>query len=264
HVGLLTSYAGLLAAAPHFSFALSLRSGTVASQKNTLSTNLFASGQDLLRTTTYPTADDRTKECLATINELRSENLKGLLRTLAETNGEEVTESLTTINVDNPASPTADKVAVKLAGEDVNTCASGKDADAKTYPGLVIPFTHETQFNCSALIQAAYTAGLNHLKQSNFEPSTGAYNAENVTFNNVNASNVAFLLSEKSKKVSCAAAKDCKAGYNVFCYFIEPLRTGDKPFTLYNALWGLETGAAFISVSSVIAVLVVFALIIRT
>ncbi|CDJ43254.1 SAG family member [Eimeria tenella] len=265
HVVLLACYAGLLAstAAPHFSLALSLRSGTATSQQNSLRTNLFASGQVSLRTNTV--AEERTPDCLDIINNLRGENLKGLLETLDTAKASDVTESLKTISIEDPANPTADKIAVKLAG-DSNTCDLGKNANAEKYPGLVIPFTHETQFKCSALIQATYTAGLNHLKQSNFEPSAGTYDVKTAPFNNVDASNVAFLLSEKSKKVSCAVTNNCSAGYNVlFCYFIDPLQKGDKPFTteLYNALWGLETGAAFISVPSVATVLLVLALMIR-
>lgn len=34
------------------------------------------------------------------------------------------------------------------------------------YPGLAIPFAHSTNFECSALIQGTYTAGLSQLKQS--------------------------------------------------------------------------------------------------
>ncbi|CDJ43256.1 hypothetical protein ETH_00008695 [Eimeria tenella] len=164
---------------------------------------------------------------------------------LTAANDGEATESLTEIGKTEPDSLTTAKIA---------------------YPGLVIPFAHDEDFDCNALIQATYTAGLDHLKQSNFEPSTGTYNAENAPFDNVAASNVAFLLSAKSTKVSCAATKDCKAGHDVLsCYFIDPLQTGDKPFTteLYNALWGLETGAAFISVPSAATVLLVLALVIR-
>ncbi|CDJ44167.1 SAG family member (sag19) [Eimeria tenella] len=268
HVGLLACYAGLLAgaAAPDFSSALSLRSSTATSQQNSLSTNIFASGDVSPQTPTPPQADEKTEDCLAIINKLRSENLKDLLGTLAKAEDTEVTESLKAIKIEEPASPTAPKIAVTLAGSNVDTCESGEGANAKKYPGLVIPFPHDTEFNCNALIQATYTAGLDHLKQSNFEPSTGTYDVENAPFNNVNASNVAFLLSEKSKKVSCAATKDCKAGHDVlFCYFIDPLRKEDKPFTaeLYNALWGLEAGAASISVPSVVTVLLALALIIR-
>ncbi|CDJ63605.1 SAG family member [Eimeria necatrix] len=268
HVGLLAYYAGLLAsaAAPHFSLALSLRSGTATSQQNSLSTNLFASGQDLLRT--EPTAEDKTTDCLDIINKLRGENLKGLLETLSTADEQEVTQSLKTIRVPitDPADPTAKKIAVKLAG-DTNTCESGKDANAEKYPGLVIPYAHGTQPKCSDLIQETYTAGLNHLKELNFDPSAGTYDVAVAPFNNVDASNVAFLLWEESKKVSCAATNNCSAGHNVlFCYFIDPLQEGDKPFTteLYNALWGLETGAAFTSLPSVATVLLALALMIRT
>ncbi|CDJ63602.1 SAG family member [Eimeria necatrix] len=269
HVGLLACCAGLLAsaAAPHFSSALSLRSGTAAPQQNSLSTNLFAFSQDLLRSTTPPQADEKTEDCLEIINKLRKENLKDLLGTLTKAGDEEVTASLKENEIQDPEEPTAASIAAKLAGSDVQTCESGKSANATTYPGLVIPFAYDTEFNCNTLIQETYTAGLNHLKQSNFDPSTGTYNLENAPFNNVDASNVAFLLSEKSKKVSCAATKDCKAGHDVlFCYFIEPLQEGEKPFTpeLYNALWGLETDTAFISVPSVATVLLVSALIIWT
>ncbi|CDJ43251.1 SAG family member (sag23) [Eimeria tenella] len=267
HVGLLACYAGLLAstAAPHFSSALSLRSGTATSQQNSLRTNLFATGQDLLRTTTAPVAEEKTNDCLAIINKLRNENLKDLLGTLTKATDGEVTASLTKIGQKDAESLTAAKIAAKLAGENVDTCDSGKNADAKTYPGLVIPFAPSTQFDCNALIQATYTAGLNHLKQSNFGPSTGTYDPAKAPFDKVEASNVAFLLSAKSTKVSCGATKDCKAGHNVlFCYFVEPLRTGEMPFTteLYNALWGLGS-AAFVSFPSVATVLLVLALSIR-
>ncbi|CDJ70085.1 SAG family member [Eimeria necatrix] len=266
HVGLLACYAGLLAsaAAPHFSSALTLRSGTATSQQNSLRTNLFASGQVSLRTDTA--AEEVTPECLDIINNLRSENLKDLLETLSSAKEKEVTESLKAIQIVEPADPTAVKIAVTLAGNS-DTCDSGESADAKKYPGLVIPFAHDTEFKCKTLIQATYTAGLDQLKQSNFDPSTGKYDPTKAPFNNVNASNVAFLLSAKSKKVSCAVTNNCSEGYNVlFCYFIEPLRTGDQPFTteLYNALWGLETGAASISVPSVATILLVLALMTRT
>ncbi|CDJ63603.1 SAG family member [Eimeria necatrix] len=266
HAGLLAWYAGLLAsaAAPHFSLAVSLRSGTAASHQNSLRTNLFAFSQD---SPTAPAADEKTGDCLAIINKLRSENLKNLLGTLTEANDGEVTASLTTIDVTGADGLTAKKIASKLAGENVETCDLGENANAKTYPGLVIPFAPSTQVDCNALIQATYTAGLDHLKQSNFDPSTGTYDATKAPFDKVDASNVAFLLSAKSTKVSCAATNNCSAGHNVlFCYFIEPLQTGEKPFTteLYNALWGLETGSASISVPSVATVLLVLALIIRT
>ncbi|CDJ63604.1 SAG family member [Eimeria necatrix] len=267
HVGLLAFYAGLLAsaAAPHFSLALSLRSGAATSQQNSLHTNSFASGQVSLRTP--PAGNEITADCLDTINKLRSENLKDLLGALTKAENNDVTESLKAIEIEEATTLTTATIAAKLAGDNVETCASGENADAKTYPGLVIPFAHDKDFDCNALIQATYTAGLEHLKQSDFEPSTGAYDVNNAPFNNVHASNVAFLLSEKSKKVSCAATKNCTAGHDVlFCYFIEPLRNGDKPFTteLYNALWGLETGAASISVPSAATVLFVLALGIRT
>ncbi|CDJ70087.1 SAG family member [Eimeria necatrix] len=252
------------AVAPDFSSALSLRSGTGTSQQNGLSSNLFTSERVSVRT--EPAADEITKDCLDIINKLRKENLKGLLGTLTKADDTEVTAILKTIEVDSPANLTAAKIAEMLAGNDIESCESGKSANAKTHPGFVIPFAHDTEFKCNALIQATYTAGLDHLKQSNFEPSTGAYDVENAPFNNVDASNVAFLLSAKSSKVSCAATNNCNAGHNVlFCYFIEPLRKGDKSFTteLYNALWGLETGAAFTSVPTVATVLFVLALIIR-
>ncbi|CDJ70084.1 SAG family member [Eimeria necatrix] len=268
HVGFLVYCAGLLASAalPHFSSALSLRSGIATSQQNSLHANLFASGQDLLRTLTAPTGADKTDDCLEIINKLRKENLEDLLETLTKAQGSDVTASLKKLGIQDPAEPTTANIAEKLAGED-NTCQSGINANAEKYPGLVIPFTHETDFDCSTLIRATYTAGLDHLKQSNFDPSTGTYNVEKPPFDDVDASNVAFLLSAKSTEVSCAATNNCNDGHNVlFCYFLEPLRTGEKPFTteLYNALWGLQTGAASIAVPSVATVLLVLTLIIRT
>ncbi|CDJ43261.1 SAG family member [Eimeria tenella] len=266
HVGLLACYAGLLAsAAAPFLSALSLRSSTATSVKNSLRTNLLASGQD--SPVTAPAGENKTEDCLATINRLRSENLKGLLGTLNKAEDKEVTASLKTIQIQEDTDATAVTIAVKLAGEDVHTCASGKDANAKKYPGLVIPFAHGDNFECNALIQATYAAGLDHLKQSSFDSSTGIYDTTKDPFDKVEASNVAFLLSAKSTKVSCAATKDCNAGHNVlFCYFISPLQKGQKPFTteLYNALWGLEAGAASVSVPSAATVLLVLALIVRT
>ncbi|CDJ43263.1 SAG family member [Eimeria tenella] len=269
HIGLLGCCAGLLAsaAAPHISLALSLRSGIATSQQNSLHANLFASGQDLLRTTATPTAAEKTDDCLEIINKLRKENLKDLLETLTKAEGSDVIASLKKLQIENPDQLSAAKIAEKLAGSDNQNCESGKSANAKTYPGLVIPFPHDENFNCNALIQATYTAGLDHLKQSNFEPSTGTYDVDRAPFNNLDASNVAFLLSAKGTKVSCAATEDCEEGHDIlFCYFIEPLRNGEKPFTteLYNALWGLEAGAASISVPSVATVLLVLALSIRT
>ncbi|CDJ43265.1 SAG family member (sag20) [Eimeria tenella] len=267
-VALLTCYAGLLAsaAAPHFSSALSLRSGTATSQQNSLHTNSLVPSEDSAQAATPPTAEEKTDDCLTTINKLRSENLKSLLGTLTEAVESEVTESLKKIGKTEPQNPTAKTIAVKLAGNDIQSCESGESAKATTYPGLVIPFPHSTNFDCNALIQATYTAGLDHLKQSKFEPSTGTYDAAQAPFDNINAGNVAFLLSAESTKVSCAATNNCKAGYNVlFCYFIDPLQKGQKPFTteLYNALWGLEAGAAFISAPSVATVLLVLAVMIR-
>ncbi|CDJ70083.1 SAG family member [Eimeria necatrix] len=269
HVGLLACYAGLLAsaAAPSFSSALSLRFGTAISEQNGLRTNLFATGQESLRTTTPPQAEEKTNDCLAVINKLRSESLKDLLGTLTRPHEDEVIASLEELGIPDPEELNAAKIAEKLAGDDVQNCESGKSANAKTYPGLVTPFAHSMDFNCNTLIQKTYTDGLNHLKESNFEPSTGTYDVENAPFNNVDASNVAFLLSSKSTKVSCAATQDCADGHDVlFCYFIDPLQKGDKPFTpeLYNALWGLETGAASISVPSVATVLLLLALSIRS
>ncbi|CDJ43259.1 SAG family member [Eimeria tenella] len=269
HIGLLACFGGLLASAtaPHITLALSLRSGTAASQQSSLRTNLFASGQDLQGTTTAPTGADKTEECLDIINKLRDENLKDLLGTLTKAKENDVTASLKEIGIEDPAEPTTAKIAEKLAGNDVQSCESGKSANAKTYPGLVIPFAHDRDFDCKALIQATYTAGLDHLKQLNFEPSTGTYNAEKAPFDNIDASNVAFLLSAKSKTVSCAATENCEGGHDVlFCYFMEPLQKGQKPFTteLYNALWGLETGTASISVPNAFTALSVLALMIRT
>ncbi|CDJ43260.1 SAG family member [Eimeria tenella] len=265
YVGLLACYAGLLAsaAAPHFSSAISLRAGTATSQKSSLRTNLFASGQDLLRTTTAPTANEKTQDCLEIINTLRKENLQDLLGTLTKAEESDVTASLKKIKIEGSDELSTAKIAAKLAGSDAQNCESGESANAKTYPGLVIPFPHTTDFDCNTLIQATYTAGLDHLKQSNFEPSTGTYDVDKTPFNNVDASNVAFLLSAKSTKVSCAATEDCAGGHDVlFCYFIDPLQSGDQAFTteLYNALWGLEAGAASISVPSVATILLVLAL----
>ncbi|CDJ70089.1 SAG family member [Eimeria necatrix] len=267
HVGLLACYAGLLAsaAAPHSSLALSLRSGTATSQQNSLRTNLFTSED--VSSPTPPAAEEKTGDCLEIINKLRQENLKDLLGTLTKANDTDVSTSLKKINIDNAENLTAAKIAQTLAGSDAESCESGENANAETYPGLVIPFLHSTEFDCDALIQATYTAGLDHLKQSNFEPSTGTYDAAKAPFDNINASNVAFLLSAKSTKVSCAATNNCNAGHDVlFCYFIDPLQKGQKPFTteLYNALWGLEAGAASISVPSVTTVLLALALMIRT
>ncbi|CDJ43262.1 SAG family member [Eimeria tenella] len=267
HIRLLACYAGLLAsaAAPYFSSALSLRSSPATSQQNGLSTNLSVTGQELQRTTA-PTGAEKTEDGLDIINKLRRENLKDLLGTLTKAQESEVTASLKEMGKTDPANLTAAKIAQTLAGSS-ETCELGENADAKTYPGLAIPFAHSTNFECSALIQGTYTAGLSQLKQSNFDPSTGTYDVESAPFNNVDASNVAFLLSAKSTKVSCAATEDCTGGHDVlFCYFIDPLRKGDKPFTteLYNALWGLEAGAASISVPSVATVLSVLALVTRT
>ncbi|CDJ43264.1 SAG family member (sag21) [Eimeria tenella] len=261
-VGLLACYAGFLAsaAAPQFSSALSIRSGTATSQQNSLLTNLFTSDDD--PAPTPPATEEKTDGCLNIINKLRQENLKDLLGTLTKANDTDVRASLKTINIEDAENLTAAKIAQTLAGSDVQKCELGEKANAGKYPGLVIPFPHSTEFDCDALIQATYTAGLDHLKQSNFEPSTGIYDVAKAPFDNINASNVAFLLSAKSTKVSCGATKDCNAGHGVlFCYFIDPLQKGEKPFTteLYNALWGLEAGAASISLPSVATVLLVLA-----
>ncbi|CDJ62190.1 SAG family member [Eimeria necatrix] len=196
--------------------------------------------------------------CLTIINTLRTENVRGLLKTLTEAGNSKVTESLKKIQLGGLDSPTAQTIAAELEGTKAASCNLGESASAKKYPGLVIPFAHDADFDCAALIQETYTAGLSPLKQSNFDPSSGTYDNTQAPFDNVAASNVAFILSAKSTKVSCAATKDCEAGHDVlFCYFIEPLQAGDKPFTaeLYNALWGLETGAASISAPSVVTAL---------
>ena len=75
-------------------------------------------------------------DCLAIINKLRSENLKDLLGTLTEAGDEEATESLKKIEIKDPAESTAAKIAVKLAGTDVQKCESGKGANA-TVVGLL-------------------------------------------------------------------------------------------------------------------------------
>ncbi|CDJ62187.1 SAG family member [Eimeria necatrix] len=263
-VGLLTCYAGLMAsvAAPNFSLALSLRSAAGIFQENRLSSTLYVSTEK-----TPPTAEDKTNECLTIINTLRTENFNGLLTALATADDGEVTASLDKIQKKTLESPTAKKIAEALAGDDATTCDLAASANAETYPGLVIPFAYNTTFDCKALIRATYEAGLSHLRESSFDPSTDTYNVTLAPFNNVAASNTAFLLSSKSAKVSCAATKNCEAGQNVlFCYFIDPLQTGDAPFTteVYNALWGVGKGAASILVPSVSTALLSLALTILT
>lgn len=64
-----------------------------------------------------------------------------------------------------------------------------------------------------------------------FIAAKGTYNVTKAPFNNVAASNVAFMMSDKSSKMSCAATTNCEAGYNVlYCHFIESLKTGDSTF----------------------------------
>ena len=71
-------------------------------------------------------------DCLTTINKLRSENLKSLLGTLTEAVESEVTESLKKIGKTEPQNPTAKTIAVKLAGNDIQSCESGESAKATT------------------------------------------------------------------------------------------------------------------------------------
>ncbi|CDJ62191.1 SAG family member [Eimeria necatrix] len=263
-VGLIACYAGVLAsvATPKLSSALSLRSATESSQESRDGFALFISIEQ-----TAPKADDKTDECLTIINTMRTGAVKGLLEALTKAQDNEVTESLKKLKKEGEENTTAKTIAAKLAGTDATTCDSAASANAETYPGLVIPFAYDTKFDCNALIEETYTAGLSHLKESRFDPSTGKYDINEVPFNNVAASNVAFLMSSKSTKVSCAATKDCTGGHNIlFCYFVEPLQNGEAPFTteLYNALWETETGAASISVPSAATGLLSLALILLT
>lgn len=86
-------------------------------------------------------------DCLAIINKLRSENLKDLLGTLAKAEDTEVTESLKAIKIEEPASPTAPKIAVTLAGSNVDTCESGEGANAKKV-GLWVSEYHSAAAFC--------------------------------------------------------------------------------------------------------------------
>lgn len=40
------------------------------------------------------------------------------------------------------------------------------DVACSQYPGLVIPFDHSTEFDCEALINDSFYAGLSHLEES--------------------------------------------------------------------------------------------------
>ncbi|CDJ62189.1 SAG family member [Eimeria necatrix] len=146
--------------------------------------------------------------CVSIINVLRKENLRDLLKPLTKADDSELTVSLEEIQVDEADNLTAQTIAVKLAGAEAATCNLRETAGTEKYTGVVIPSAHNTDFDCNALIQATYTAGLPHLEESNFDPTTSKYVIE-APFNNVAVSTVAFLLSAKSAKVSCAATKDC-------------------------------------------------------
>ncbi|CDJ37173.1 SAG family member [Eimeria tenella] len=272
YVGLFACYAGMLASVviPNCSLALSLCSTTEVSQDSRLGSTLFVSVQQ-----TPPTADDKTDECLTIINDMRTQTAKGLLEALTKAQDGEVTESLKSIKKEEVQGATAKTIAAKLGGTDAATCEFAASANAQTvwlqYPGLVIPFAYGTKLDCISLIQTTYRDGRDYLENRfrsagpTLTHQQAKYNFTEAPFNNVAASNVAFLMSSKSKKVSCAATENCTGGHNIlFCYFIDPLQTGDAPFIteVYNALWGVGKGAVSISVPSVSTALLSLALII--
>ncbi|CDJ62193.1 SAG family member [Eimeria necatrix] len=256
----LACYAGLIAGAtaPNFSAAVSIWSATVNPHGKSLDIGLpsFADAG------TAPAADDKTDECLPVLNKLRVEGLNNLLSELAKAEENDVTSSL------QPSKKLGDKtkvteIAVELAGEDKNCAAT--NAAASPYSGLVITFDYSTAFDCEALINESFTAGLSHLQQANYDASDEAAKMGKAPLDNLAAKNLARMVSTKAKKVACAATTDCEQGKNVlFCYFIEPLEEDEtKPIEadVYEALLERQRGSAWITVPGITAALFSLALI---
>ncbi|CDJ37172.1 SAG family member [Eimeria tenella] len=213
-----------------------------------------------------PKAQDKTDECLPVVNALRTEGLNYFLPTVIKAGNAEVFESLGEKTIEEllngeDASQYSTSggegkedvnvtlaIAAKLAGASAQTCDLGEAANAKKYRGVVVPFAASSSFDCGTLIEASFTAGLRHLQMEKFIAAKGTYNVTKAPFNNVAASNVAFMMSDKSSKMSCAATTNCEAGYNVlYCHFIESLKTGDStfPVELYKALLKRQEGTAW-------------------
>ncbi|CDJ62183.1 SAG family member [Eimeria necatrix] len=253
--GVLTCYIGLLAGAAtgNFSAAVITRSANTNPHYDIMDT-----GSALIQAaTTAIDAEDVTAACLPTMNMLRVLNLRDqALKALEpetggasveEGEGEEDQEELTKSN-------TAADIAKLLAGTAAETCEKGATADAKTHTGLVISFEFSATFDCGSLIQGHFSTGLSHIQESNFDPATGTYDTGKAPFDNLSASNVANIMWSKSTKASCAVTKNCKAGHNVlYCRFVEPITSKDKPFTteLYEALLQRQAGSSSIALPSI-------------
>ncbi|CDJ62188.1 SAG family member [Eimeria necatrix] len=259
-LSLLACYAGLLAgaAAPNFSTAVPIRSAIDNPHDSLLDIRPIS----FARVGTAPAAEEKTDACLPVLNKLRLEGLNNLLSELVKATEEEVASSLQQPKAIGEKTKVTD-IAAELAGSD-KTCEAA-NATASPYSGLVITFDYSTAFDCEALINESFTAGLSHLQQANYDASDAATKMGVAPLDNLAAKNLAAIVSTKAGKVACAATKDCEAGKNVlFCYFIEPLgKVEAQPINadVYEALLQRQRGSAWTTAPGITAILFSVALI---
>nr|ABR53731.1 surface antigen 14 [Eimeria tenella] len=257
--GLFTCYAGLLAgvAASSFSGAVPIRFVTASPHQRSLDTKLSSFAQE----SNPPTAEDKTDACLPILNGLRTEGLSAVLVGLKKAEEQDVSGSLTGLL---PGSKTkVTDIAAELAGSDKASCDGAAIKDSK-YPGLVIPSDHSTEFDCEALINDSFYAGLSHLEENNYDPSAESSQLGVAPLDNRAAQNLAAIVYDESEKVACAATTDCAAGNNVlFCYFVNPLKKETKkPINaeVYEVLLKRPRGSASITIPAIAATLLSLAL----
>ncbi|CDJ37177.1 SAG family member (sag13) [Eimeria tenella] len=257
-LGLLACYAGLFAgaAAPDFSTAVPIRSAAVNPHHKILDTE----GSSLAQVATAPSASKKTTECLPILNALRTEGLNGLLKGLVEAGDGEASQ----IQPLARSGKTTIQIASELAGTNKESC-DATNANQSQYAGLVITFDVSKTFDCEALINASFTAGLDHLQKADYNATADESILGTPPLDNIAAKNLAAIVSTKAEKVECAATTDCVAGKNVlFCYFIQPLEKEQaQPIdaNVYEALLKRQRGSASIAVPGITAMLFSLALI---
>ncbi|CDJ62199.1 SAG family member [Eimeria necatrix] len=257
--GFLTCCAGLLAAAAASSYsgAVPIRSVTASPHRR----NLDTQQPSFVQEATPPTAQDKTDACLPILDALRTEGLNGQLAKLTKASDDDVNGSLSALQKSGKTKVI--EIAAELAGSDKTSCDGAAIADSE-YPGLVIPFDHSTEFDCEALIDESFYAGLSHLQEKNYDPSAESSKLGDAPLDNLAAQNFAAILSYEAEKVACAATTDCAAGNNVlFCYFIPPLKKGTaKPINadVYEAVLNRPRGSASITIPAIAATLLSIAL----
>ncbi|CDJ37171.1 SAG family member (sag15) [Eimeria tenella] len=246
--GLLTCYTGLLIGAATSNFSVAIRNHSAPANPHNDSVDTLAFIQAV---PVAIEAVDATTVCLPTMNMLRVLNLRDQSLEALEPDTDETTGDA---EEGVSKSKTALEIAKELAGTDAATCETGATANAKAHTGLVIPFEYSTAFDCGALIQGHFAAGLSHIQESNFDPATGKYDTGIAPFDNLSASNIANIMWSKSKTASCAVTKNCRGGHNVlYCRFVDPITNADTPFTteLYEALLQRQAGSSSIAFTSI-------------